>query len=113
MPLDLQRSARSAQPTAAAVRWPIKHLLGGGHGPARLDVEAELGQDHLERGQGGDHVDLVGVAHVADPDDLPLELVLAADGRDAEPLGQLVADVASPSARRGRGRRSGPRRAGR
>src|SRR3954468_21709629 len=70
-----------------------KDLLSGGHGGAGLDVAAEVGQYHFERGQARDHVELVHVAHVADPDDLPLELVLAADGRDAEPFGELAADV--------------------
>src|SRR5947209_5333498 len=63
-----------------------EHLLGGGHRAAGLDIEAQVAQDHLERGEAADDVDLVGVAHVADPDDLPLDLPLAADGRDAEPL---------------------------
>ena len=97
------------QPTATRALLADQDLLRGGDGPAGLDVVAELGERHLEGRQGADHVELVGVAHVADPDDLALELVLPADGRDAEPLGQLVADLRRPSGRRGRGRPSSPR----
>ena len=76
---------------------PSKTCLRGGHGDARLDVPSKVGQHHLQRGEAGDDVELVGVAHVADPDDLALELVLPADGRDPEPVGEAVADVCRPS----------------
>ena len=82
-----------AQPIRDRALLADQDLLGGRDGPARLDVVAELGERHLEGRQRADHVELVGVAHVADPDDLSLELVLPADRRDAEPLGQLVADL--------------------
>ena len=70
-----------------------QHLLGRGNAPARLDVKAELRERHLQGCQSADHVDLVGVTHVADPDDFSLELILPADRRDSEPLGQFAADL--------------------
>ena len=96
-------------------RGPLAHqdLLGRGHGEAGLDVMAQLGQGHLQCGQRGNDINFVGIAQVADPNDLPLELVLPADRGDSEPLGQLVPDLGILQSRGERGRRSAPRRAAR
>src|SRR5690349_17481315 len=57
-------------------RLPEEDPLRGGHRRAGLDSDAQVAQDHLQRREAADDVDLVHVAHVADADDLALELVL-------------------------------------
>jgi hypothetical protein len=62
-------------------------LLRGGDGLAGLNLITKVVEDHLQGRQAADDVHLVHVAHVADPDDLPLDFSLAADGGDTEPFG--------------------------
>jgi hypothetical protein len=59
-----------------------------------LDLVAELIEHHLQAGQRGQDVERAEVAAVGDPDDLALELVLAAVGGDAE-LAQRARDLAA------------------
>src|SRR3954451_15670033 len=61
-----------------------EHALRGAHAGAELDVVAELGEHHLEARQRGQDVEGAEVAAVRDPQDLALELLLAAVGGDAE-----------------------------
>src|SRR5208337_569988 len=95
MPLCLQRYPAAGINLTHRCRGPLAHqdLLGRGHGAAGLDVMAQFGQGHLQCGQRGNDINFVGIAQVADPNDLPLELVLPADRGDSEPLGQLVPDL--------------------
>src|SRR5271157_5034244 len=98
-----RQKARMSLFSSGARRWVLahrchgplthQHLLGRGHGAAGLDVMAQFGQGHLQSGQRGNDVNFVGIAHVADPNDLPLELILPADRGDSKPLGQLVPDI--------------------
>src|SRR5450759_775022 len=62
-----------------------EHLFGGGRGGAELDVVAQLGQYHLDRGEPDDDVAVTDVAAVAEAEDLALELTLAA-GQPHAPL---------------------------
>ena len=45
---------------------------------SELHRMAQALQDHLDAGDGGDHVECVGIAQVGDAEDLAFELVLAA-----------------------------------
>ena len=69
-----------------------KHSLGSRYGDTWLNWIAHFGHDHFESGQAGDHIKFVGVTHVADSDNLALELILTAHGVDPELLLELVAD---------------------
>ena len=73
--------------------WPRKTCCAAVTADAGLDVQPRSLRTISSAARPAIDVELVGVAHVADADDLALELVLAADGRDAEPLDEPVADV--------------------
>ena len=49
-----------------------------------LDVVAELGEHHLDAAEAREDVERAEVAAVGDPEDLALQVVLAAVGGDAE-----------------------------
>ena len=61
---------------------------------------AHLQQHQLHPGQRGQHVELVDVAHVPQPDDLALELVLTVGQLQAVLLFQLAEQGAAVDARR-------------
>src|SRR5689334_23160854 len=63
-----KKNPRSPDPGRGALAE--QHLLCRRDGAAGLDVEAKVVQDHLQRRQAGDDVELIHVAHVADADDL-------------------------------------------
>src|SRR4051812_15874995 len=71
-----------------------EHALRGADAGAVLDLVAVLGERHLEPRQRRQDVEGAEVAAVGDPDDLALELVLAAVGGDAE-LAQRARDLAA------------------
>src|SRR5215210_721946 len=71
-----------------------EHALRGAHAGAELDVVAELAQHHLEARERGQDVEGAEVAAVRDPQDLALELLLAAVGGDAE-LAEGAGDLAA------------------
>src|SRR3954468_14645333 len=61
-----------------------EHPLGGAHAGAELDVLAELAEHHLETRERRQDVEGAEVAAVGDPQDLALELLLAAVGGDPQ-----------------------------
>ena len=74
------------------------------HGDAALDVGAELDQRELHRSERGGDVEDVEPADVPDPEDLPLEMLLAGRERDAVPVAQMEQQlVAVDSVRRANG----------
>ena len=73
--------------------------LGGADAGAVLDLVAELGERDLEARQRREDVEGAEVAAVGDPQDLALEVVLAAVGGDAE-LAQRAGDLAAVDRRR-------------
>jgi hypothetical protein len=72
-------SAVPRRPVPGAPAW--EDALGGARG-ARLDLGAEVTEGGLQRGQGDHDVEGAVVAAVGDPDDLPLQLSLAAGRGD-------------------------------
>src|SRR3954452_4407392 len=71
-----------------------EHALRGAHAGAELDVVAELREHHLEARERGQDVEGAEIAAVRDPQDLALELLLAAVGGDPE-LAQGAGDLAA------------------
>ena len=71
-----------------------EHPLGRADARAVLDLVAELGERHLEAGERREDVEGAEVAAVGDPEDLALQVVLAAVGGDPE-LAQRAGDLAA------------------
>src|SRR5215210_4455248 len=71
-----------------------EHALRGADPGAELDVVPEPGEHHLEARERGEDVEGAEVAAVGDPQDLALELLLAAVGGDPE-LAQRAGHLAA------------------
>src|SRR5262249_52130079 len=89
------RSARGREPAAAShPSARFARLERPADGPAALDVRTGPRECGLDAREAGGGVEDVGVADVADAEDLPLERALTARERDAEAVAQREHELA-------------------